>query len=126
MKRPSFPVTRAGIPGVIFPWSRRVRTAAAKSPSWGTEALQASFPPSTSAILRLVDPILIPNDCIAPLCPVQRLHKDIGQTGQNPGFSLKSREAVPKTEVLEQPQFIIFVKKKTKISPKQKTNRVLE
>jgi hypothetical protein len=26
-----------------------------------------------------------------------------GKTGQNPGFSVKSREAVPKTEVLEQP-----------------------
>ncbi|MDR2759115.1 MAG: hypothetical protein LBB78_07030 [Spirochaetaceae bacterium] len=27
-----------------------------------------------------------------------------GKTGQNPGFSIKSKEAVPKTEVLEQPQ----------------------
>jgi hypothetical protein len=27
-----------------------------------------------------------------------------GKTGQKPGFSAKSKEAVPKTEVLEQPQ----------------------
>jgi hypothetical protein len=27
----------------------------------------------------------------------------LGKTGQKPGFSVKSREAVPKTEVLEQP-----------------------
>jgi hypothetical protein len=27
--------------------------------------------------------------------------------GKNPGFSLKSREAVPKTEVLEQPQVTV-------------------
>jgi hypothetical protein len=26
-----------------------------------------------------------------------------GKTGQKPGFSVKSKEAVPKTEVLEQP-----------------------
>jgi hypothetical protein len=26
------------------------------------------------------------------------------KTGQTPGFSIKSKEAVPKTEVLEQPQ----------------------
>jgi glycerol-3-phosphate dehydrogenase len=29
----------------------------------------------------------------------------LGKTGQEPGFSIKSKEAVPKTEVLEQPQF---------------------
>jgi hypothetical protein len=28
----------------------------------------------------------------------------LGKTGQEPGFSVKSKEAVPKTEVLEQPQ----------------------
>jgi hypothetical protein len=28
----------------------------------------------------------------------------LGKTGQKPGFSIKSKEAVPKTEVLEQPQ----------------------
>jgi hypothetical protein len=28
----------------------------------------------------------------------------LGKTSQNPGFSIKSKEAVPKTEVLEQPQ----------------------
>jgi hypothetical protein len=28
----------------------------------------------------------------------------LGKTGQEPGFSIKSKEAVPKTEVLEQPQ----------------------
>jgi hypothetical protein len=28
----------------------------------------------------------------------------IGKTGQKPGFSVKSKEAVPKTEVLERPQ----------------------
>jgi hypothetical protein len=27
-----------------------------------------------------------------------------GKTGQEPGFSIKSKEAVPKAEVLEQPQ----------------------
>jgi hypothetical protein len=32
------------------------------------------------------------------------LEQALGKAGQNPGFSLKSREAVPKTEVLEQPQ----------------------
>jgi hypothetical protein len=26
-----------------------------------------------------------------------------GKTGQKPGFSVKSKESVPKTEVLEQP-----------------------
>jgi hypothetical protein len=30
----------------------------------------------------------------------------LGKTGQKPGFSPKSKEAVPKTEVLEQPQLI--------------------
>jgi hypothetical protein len=30
-----------------------------------------------------------------------------GKTGQKPGFSPRSKEAVPKIEVLEQPQFII-------------------
>jgi hypothetical protein len=29
----------------------------------------------------------------------------LGKTGQKPGFSIKSKEAVPKTEVLEQPQW---------------------
>jgi hypothetical protein len=28
----------------------------------------------------------------------------LGKTGQKPVFSIKSKEAVPKTEVLEQPQ----------------------
>jgi hypothetical protein len=28
----------------------------------------------------------------------------LGKTGQKPGFSLKSKEAIPKTEVLEQPR----------------------
>jgi hypothetical protein len=32
-----------------------------------------------------------------------------GKTGQNPGFSVKSKEAVPKTEVLEQPQLKTFL-----------------
>jgi hypothetical protein len=32
-----------------------------------------------------------------------------GKTGQKPGFSIKSKEVVPKTEILEQHQwFIIF------------------
>jgi hypothetical protein len=30
----------------------------------------------------------------------------LGKTSQKPGFSTKSKEAVPKTEVLEQPQFV--------------------
>jgi hypothetical protein len=30
----------------------------------------------------------------------------LGKTGQEPGFSIKSKEAVPKTEVLEQPLII--------------------
>jgi hypothetical protein len=30
----------------------------------------------------------------------------LGKTGQKPGFSLKSKEAVPKAEVLEQPHVI--------------------
>jgi hypothetical protein len=36
----------------------------------------------------------------------------LGKTGQKPGFSPKSKEAVPKTEVLEQPQMygILFVR----------------
>jgi hypothetical protein len=29
----------------------------------------------------------------------------LGKTGQKPGFSTKFKEAVPKTEVLEQPHF---------------------
>jgi hypothetical protein len=29
----------------------------------------------------------------------------LGKTGQKPGFSTKFKAAVPKTEVLEQPQF---------------------
>jgi hypothetical protein len=31
----------------------------------------------------------------------------LGKTGQKPGFFPKSKEAVPKTEVLEQPQLAI-------------------
>jgi hypothetical protein len=33
------------------------------------------------------------------------LEQALGKTGQKSGFSPKSKEAVPKTEVLEQPQF---------------------
>jgi hypothetical protein len=29
-----------------------------------------------------------------------------GKTGQKPGFSVNSRESVPKTEILEQPRII--------------------
>ncbi|MDR2785264.1 MAG: hypothetical protein LBB83_05060 [Treponema sp.] len=32
------------------------------------------------------------------------LEQALGKPGQKPGFSSKSKEAVPKTEVLEQPQ----------------------
>jgi hypothetical protein len=32
------------------------------------------------------------------------LNQALGKTGQKPGFSTKSKVAVPKTEVLEQPQ----------------------
>jgi hypothetical protein len=32
------------------------------------------------------------------------LEQALGKIGQKPGFSTKSKEAVPKTEVLEQPQ----------------------
>jgi hypothetical protein len=32
------------------------------------------------------------------------------KTGQKPGFSIKSKEAVPKTEVLEQPQICSILK----------------
>jgi hypothetical protein len=41
-----------------------------------------------------------------------------GKTGQEPGFSAKSKEAVPRTEVLEQPQL-------KKFNPKQpnRTNK---
>jgi hypothetical protein len=31
----------------------------------------------------------------------------LGKTGQKPGFSAKSKEAVPKAEVLEQPRILI-------------------
>jgi hypothetical protein len=31
------------------------------------------------------------------------LKQALGKTDQKPGFSIKSKEAVPKTEVLEQP-----------------------
>jgi hypothetical protein len=31
------------------------------------------------------------------------LEQALGKIGQSPGFSAKSKEAVPKTEVLEQP-----------------------
>jgi hypothetical protein len=34
------------------------------------------------------------------------LEQALRKTGQRPGFSIKSKEAVPKTEVLEQPQYI--------------------
>jgi hypothetical protein len=34
------------------------------------------------------------------------LEQALGKTKQKPGFSIKSREAVPKTEVLEQPQLM--------------------
>jgi hypothetical protein len=33
------------------------------------------------------------------------LEQALGKTGQKHGFSSKSKEAVPKTEVLEQPPF---------------------
>jgi hypothetical protein len=32
------------------------------------------------------------------------LKQPLGKSGQMPAFSLKSKEAIPKTEVLEQPQ----------------------
>jgi hypothetical protein len=32
------------------------------------------------------------------------MEQTLGKTGQKPGFSIKSKEAVPKTEVLEQSQ----------------------
>jgi hypothetical protein len=34
------------------------------------------------------------------------LEQALGKTGQKPGFSTKFKEAVPKTEVLEQPLVI--------------------
>jgi hypothetical protein len=34
------------------------------------------------------------------------MEQALGKTGQKPGFSIKSKEAVPKTEVLEQPHAI--------------------
>jgi hypothetical protein len=37
------------------------------------------------------------------------LEQALGKTGQKPGFSTKSKEAVPKTEVLEQPLFITIL-----------------
>jgi hypothetical protein len=36
------------------------------------------------------------------------MEQALGKTGQKPGFSIKSKEAVPKTEVLEQPYMIKF------------------
>jgi hypothetical protein len=35
----------------------------------------------------------------------------LGKTGQKPGFSTKFKEAVPKTEVLEQPLLSRFLEK---------------
>jgi hypothetical protein len=32
------------------------------------------------------------------------MEQALGKTGQKPGFSIKSKEAVPKNEVLEQPR----------------------
>ena len=66
MKRPSLPVTSAGIPSAAFPSSMSLSTAAAKFPSCGTAALQTassvSSPlPSAKTIFKLVDPIFIPN-----------------------------------------------------------------
>jgi hypothetical protein len=34
------------------------------------------------------------------------LEQALGKTGQKTGFSIKSKEAVPETEVLEQPLYI--------------------
>jgi hypothetical protein len=62
IKRPSLPVTRAGMPSVIFPSIMSLCTAALKSPSWGVEADHTTLPFSINAILRLVDPIFIPKD----------------------------------------------------------------
>jgi hypothetical protein len=36
------------------------------------------------------------------------LEQALGKTEQKPGFSIKSKEAVPKTEVLEQPHINVF------------------
>jgi hypothetical protein len=77
MKRPSFPVTRAAIPSGPSPWkenfalssARSFRIAAAKSPSWGTEALHPGRPSSAKTIFKLVEPMFIPNDRISPLKP---------------------------------------------------------
>jgi hypothetical protein len=35
------------------------------------------------------------------------MEQALGKTGQRPRFFLKSKEAVPKTEVLEQPHLIL-------------------
>jgi hypothetical protein len=32
----------------------------------------------------------------------------LGKTGQEPGFSVKSKETVPKAEVLEQPHLTVY------------------
>jgi hypothetical protein len=34
----------------------------------------------------------------------------LGKTGQKPGFSTKSREAVPKSDILEQPPIIQLIR----------------
>jgi hypothetical protein len=36
------------------------------------------------------------------------MEQALGKTGQKPGFSIKSKKAVPKTEVLEQPHLTGF------------------
>jgi hypothetical protein len=49
----------------------------------------------------LIEPVPKPIDCALMRTVLeQTLEKPV----KSPGFSLKSREAVPKTEVLEQPQ----------------------
>jgi hypothetical protein len=39
------------------------------------------------------------------------MNQALGKTGQKPGFSTKSKVAVPKTEVLEQPHIEAFYHK---------------
>ena len=53
-----------GIPAGTFPSSRSFLAAAPKSPSWGVEALHTALPSSARTIFKLVEPMLIPNDCI--------------------------------------------------------------
>jgi hypothetical protein len=56
----------------------------------------------------LIKEIKLVNEPVPKLidCALMRtvLEQALGKTGQKPRFSLKSREAVPKTAVLEQPQ----------------------